>query len=172
MVDQKHKISLVKQCRTLEISRSGVYYERKPEKKENQELKRIIDRLHLERPYLGIRRMTDQLKALGWKVNRKRVQRLMRAMRIEAIYPKPNLSKVNKQHKIYPYLLRGLKIDEAKSGMGDGYHLYSNGEGFRVFNSNHGLVQPQDTVVEVVKYVGLKFLHRSFGRSVIPPWKA
>ena len=59
MVDQKHKISLVKQCRALEISRSGIYYERKPERKENQELKRIIDRIHLERPYLGIRRMTD-----------------------------------------------------------------------------------------------------------------
>ena len=72
---------------------------------------RLIDEIHLDKPFLGIRRIKDALHDLGHTVNRKRIQRLMRKIGIQAIYPKPNLSKANKQHKIAPYLLRNRNIN-------------------------------------------------------------
>ena len=111
MINQKHSLSLVKQCQTLAVARSGIYYQPKPESDANLKLMRLIDEIHLKRPFLGIRRIKDALHGLGHTVNRKHVQRLMRKMGIQAIYPKPNLSKRNTQHKVYPYLLRGLEIN-------------------------------------------------------------
>ncbi len=73
---------------------------------------RIIDEQYLKTPVYGSRSMRNYLRRLGYnKINRKRVQRLMRLMGLEAIYPKPKTSKPHPEHKIYPYLLRGLKID-------------------------------------------------------------
>ena len=111
MINRKHKLSLVKQCETLDLTRSLVYYKPKPVSSLDLNLMREIDEIHLEHPFLGVRRIADELQESGYLVNRKRVRRLMRLMRIEAIYPKPNLSKSNPEHRIYPYLLRGLKID-------------------------------------------------------------
>ena len=111
MINRKHKLSLVKQCKTLDIARSGIYYQPKPVGNLDLKLMRLMDEIHLRRPFLGIRRITDELHGLGNLVNRKRVWRLMRKMGVQAIYPKPNLSKANTKHKIYPYLLRELKID-------------------------------------------------------------
>ena len=71
----------------------------------------LIDEQHTRTPFYGSRRMVAYLNERGYKVNRKRVQRLMRLMRIEAIYPKPKLSRRNENHKIYPYLLSGLTIE-------------------------------------------------------------
>lgn len=111
MIDRKDNLSLVKQCKTLDISRSRIYYKPKPVRDIDLKMMRLIDEIHVGRPFLGIRRITDALQELGYLVNHKRVRRLMRLMGIEAIYPKPNLSKANPGHKVYPYLLRGLKID-------------------------------------------------------------
>ena len=72
---------------------------------------RRIDELHLAYPFYGSRRMAVVLRDDGWLVNRKRVQRLMRLMGLEAIYQKPNTSRRHPDHKVYPYLLRGLSID-------------------------------------------------------------
>lgn len=72
---------------------------------------RIIDEQYLKTPVYGSRSMRNYLRRLGYNINRKRVQRLMRLMGLEAIYPKPKTSKPHPEHKIYPYLLRGLKID-------------------------------------------------------------
>jgi putative transposase len=72
----------------------------------------LIDKQHAETPFYGSRKLTEYLRSEGHIVNRKRVQRLMRLMRIEAIYPKPKLSRRNENHKIYPYLLRGVKIEK------------------------------------------------------------
>lgn len=113
MINRNSHLSLVKQCRTLDIARSGIYYEPKPVSEIDLMLMRLIDEIHLDKPFLGIRRIGDALHDLGHKVNRKRVQRLMRKMGIQAIYPKPNLSKANKQHKIYPYRLRSVDINRA-----------------------------------------------------------
>ncbi len=74
---------------------------------------RLIDEEYTRYPFYGIERMTAVLRRGGHTVNPKRIRRLMRLMGLEAIYPKPNLSKPVKEHKIYPYLLRGVTIDRA-----------------------------------------------------------
>ncbi len=72
---------------------------------------RLIDEEYTRHPFYGIRRLTAWLNRNGYEVNHKRVSRLMQEMGIQAIYPKPNLSKASKEHKKYPYLLKGLTID-------------------------------------------------------------
>jgi len=98
-------LSLRRQCELLGLARGSWYYEPAGETKQNLKLMRRIDELYLQRPYFGSRRMADELN-----VNRKRVQRLMRLMGLEAIYPKPRTTLRNADHKIYPYLLRNLEI--------------------------------------------------------------
>ena len=94
MVDRGHpKLSVVKQCRLLRLSRSSVYYRPTSTKPADLELMAGMDRQYLKTPYYGSRRMTAWLRIQGHRVNRKRVQRLMRAMGLEAIYRKPNTSK-------------------------------------------------------------------------------
>ncbi len=80
------------------------------ESPENLEIMRAIDELYTKMPFLGSRRMAVWLCEQGYDVNRKRIQRLMRKMGLAAIYPGPNLSRRNQQHRVYPYLLRGLAI--------------------------------------------------------------
>jgi putative transposase len=87
----------------------SLYYEPVPESETNLCLMRIIDELYLQHPFYGSRRMTAVLREQGRDVNRKRVQRLMRLMGLEAIYPKPHLS-AGGNHRIYPYLLRNVEI--------------------------------------------------------------
>jgi putative transposase len=111
MINRNDNVSIVQQCRLLDLHRSGVYYQAAEESEDNLSLMRLIDEIHLNRPFLGIRRITDALHDMGYRVNRKRVQRLMQKMGIQAIYPKPNTSKRHGKHKIYPYLLRHITID-------------------------------------------------------------
>lgn len=94
----------------LGVSRSAVYYEPAGETALNIELMRLIDEQYTKTPFYGSRRTTAWLIRQGHSVNRKRVQRLMRLMRIEAIYQKPRTSIPNEGHKVYPYLLRGMSI--------------------------------------------------------------
>jgi putative transposase len=105
------KISIVNQCRVLNINRSTFYYKKKPVKPENLDLMRQIDQQYHEHPSFGSRSMRRFLERKGNKINRKRVQRLMRQMGIEAIYPKPRTSIPNPEHKVYPYLLRKMTIN-------------------------------------------------------------
>ena len=102
-------MSFRKQCKLLSISRAGVYYELKGESKYNIELMHTIDAEYTLHPEMGVPSMTAYLKNNGKKCGPKRVRRLMRKMGLEAIYPKPKTSMPNKQHKIYPYLLKGVK---------------------------------------------------------------
>ena len=97
----------------LGLSRSSLYYGPAGESAEDLRLMRRIDEQYTACPFYGSRRMTAWLVEHGEEVNRKRVQRLMRAMGLEAIYPKPRLSTPGKGHKIYPYLLRGVTIERA-----------------------------------------------------------
>jgi len=111
MIKKTHILSMTRQCRLLSLHRSSVYY--KPVENTDDELilMRWIDEIHLQRPFLGARRVTDELHSSGCKVNHKRVRRLMQKMDIQAVYPKPNTSKRHPQHKVYPYLLRHLDIN-------------------------------------------------------------
>ena len=106
-----NKLSINKQCEVLQIHRSGVYYRPNGESQHNLDLMLEIDKIHIKWPYYGTRRMTVELQNMGYVVGRKLIRRLMRLMGIEVIYPRQNTSQPNKGHKIYPYLLRGLKID-------------------------------------------------------------
>ena len=108
---EQQKISIRRQCELLGISRGSYYYKPIGESEENLRYMRFIDEQYLKTPFYGALKMTEYLRSLKYKVNPKRVRRLMRKMGLEAIYCKPNLSKPNKDHKIYPYLLKGLKIE-------------------------------------------------------------
>ena len=112
MIDTSdRKLSISKQCKILKINRSTVYYKKRPIKSLDLEQMKLIDEQYLKTPSWGSRSMRNHLRRLGYKVNRKRVQRLMRLMGIEAIYPKPKTSRPHPAHRVYPYLLRNLKID-------------------------------------------------------------
>ena len=104
-------MSIVAQCRLLKVARSTLYHRPAPVSADDLAVMRRIDELHLAWPFYGSRRMAAVLRREGWAVNRKRAKRLMRVMAIEAIYQKPNTSKGHPDHKVYPYLLRGLTID-------------------------------------------------------------
>jgi len=92
------------------VGRAGLYYKPRPESAENLEFMRLLDEQYTRTPFYGIRRMTAWLRAQGHAVNHKRVARLLRLMGLEAIYPKPRLSRPGAGHHIYPYLLRGVSI--------------------------------------------------------------
>ena len=101
---------MARQCELLEVPRAAVYRPAPPPRACDFETMRLIDRLHLERPFYGARKIAVVLTQGGHKVGRKRVTRLMRVMGIETLYRKPNLSHRHPAHKIYPYLLRNLDI--------------------------------------------------------------
>src|SRR5208283_3764244 len=105
-------LSVRRQCVLLSLTHSGVYRSKPVAGADDLAVMRRIDELHLELPFYGSRRMTFELNKEGRGVNRKRVRRLMRVMGIEALVPRPGTSKAAPGHKIYPYLLRGLKITE------------------------------------------------------------
>lgn len=107
------ELSITRQCELLSLSHSSYYYQPKSISEEERILLRLLDEQYLKTPFYGSRKMTEYLCNLGYQVNRKRVQRLMRALGIEAIYPKPRLSKANLEHQVYPYLLRDLNIEIA-----------------------------------------------------------
>ena len=112
MIEAGHRgLSIAKQCELLSVSRSSFYYEPKGETALNLCLMRQIDKQFLETPFYGVRQMTWHLRNEGHRVNEKRIRRLMRLMGLMPIYQKPNTSKPTKGHKIYPYLLRNLRVD-------------------------------------------------------------
>jgi putative transposase len=104
-------LSVRRQCALLGLARSGVYRESAAPAAEELALMRWIDKQYLATPFYGSRRMTAGLRQAGHQVNRKRVQRLMRLMGLEALGSKPKTSRPSMPHRIYPYLLRGLTID-------------------------------------------------------------
>ncbi len=112
LVERGHpKMSVSRQCQLLDVARSSVYYKPIPASEADLTLMRLIDEQYLRTPYYGSRRMAAALTRSGHLVNRKRIQRLMRLMGIEAIYQKPNTSRRHPEHRVYPYLLRDLTID-------------------------------------------------------------
>jgi len=114
LVEPENKqISVVRQCELLGINRSNLYYRERGERFEDTELMRLLDEQYTKTPFYGYRRMTIYLQNLGYRVNHKRVLRLMKKLGLEAIYPKPNLSKPDKEHLRFPYFLRGVEINRA-----------------------------------------------------------
>lgn len=134
MIDKTRTLPVTTQCRLLDLNRSTAYYQPAPTSEadleaNSLELMRRIDRIHMKYPFMGSRRIPDELEldgvetdeansleanSLHGPINRKRVQRLMRQMGIQALHPKPKTSAPGKAHKIYPYQLRGLAIDHPR----------------------------------------------------------
>jgi putative transposase len=112
MIDPDHKrLSIVRQCELVSISRASFYRPPAIESPENLALMRLIDEAFLEYPFYGARQMVRHLRRLGWCIGRKRVRRLMRKIGLAPIYQAPKTSEPHPQHKIYPYLLRHLAIE-------------------------------------------------------------
>jgi putative transposase len=105
------EISIRRQCELLGVNRSGVYYEPVGESEENLRFMRLLDEQYTRAPFYGSRKMTEWLITRGYEVNRKRVSRLMDLMGIQAVYPKPKLSQPGEGHRIYPYLLRDVRVE-------------------------------------------------------------
>ena len=113
MIDRDHSLPLTRQSEILALSRSSLYYEAVPVSDRDIELMRLIDEIHLKHPYMGSRSIRDQLQDKGHQVGRQHVSTLMKKMGITAMYKKPKTSKPHPDHKVYPYLLRGLEITKA-----------------------------------------------------------
>ena len=113
MINRQHELPLTRQSKILQLSRSSVYYRAAGVRERDLEMMRIIDEVHLKYPFYGSRNIRDELRDLGYKVGRDHVRTLMKRMGIEALYRKPRLSRPHPEHKIYPYLLRGLEIISA-----------------------------------------------------------
>jgi putative transposase len=106
-----HDIPVYKQCELLGLSRSTAYYKPLPENPNKSLYKRLLDKKHTKHPFLGYRKLANHLKKLGHNIGEKKVRRLLREMGLTAIYPHKKTSIPNKEHKKYPYLLRGVEIN-------------------------------------------------------------
>ncbi|WP_455072783.1 IS3 family transposase [Paenibacillus caseinilyticus] len=126
------EITIKRQADLLSVNRTSVYRSGKEqrESEENVQLMHRIDELYMKHPYFGYRRMTNVLRDQGFEINRKRVRRLMQLMGLEAIYPKPNLSKRLHAKYTRPYLLRGLTIDRPNHVWGIDITYIRMGKGF------------------------------------------
>ena len=114
MITAKHsRLSIVRQCELVSIARSSHYYVGKAESALNLKLMRLIDEQFLTTPWYGSRQMARHLRRQGYGVGRKRIRRLMRQMGLTAIYRKPRTSQPHPGHRIYPYLLRKVRIDRS-----------------------------------------------------------
>ncbi len=112
LIEPEHpSLSIRRQCELLGLARSSRYYQPAAETAEDLRLMRLLDEEYTAHPFLGSRRLTQWLREQGEMVNRKRVQRLLRIMGLEAIYPKPKLSTAAAGHRVYPYLLRNVRIE-------------------------------------------------------------
>lgn len=111
MLEKNHNhLSIRAQCNLLNITRSRLYYRPVGIKKEDIIVMNILDQQHTKTPFYGVPRMTAVLRKKGHTIGKDRVRTLLRNMGLQAIYPGPNLSKRNQQHKIYPYLLNDVNI--------------------------------------------------------------
>lgn len=114
MIEPHHRqLSVSRQCELIGLPRSSYYRTTHPEveSEENLLLMRLIDEEYMRHPFLGSRKMRDYLRRQGYRINRKRVQRLMQKMGLASVAPKPHTSLANKAHTIYPYLLRTITIN-------------------------------------------------------------
>jgi putative transposase len=171
MINKEHLLSITKQCHILQLSRSGVYYMPAPVSDKDAELMRLIDEIHLEQPYLGSMGMKCELRSRGQNVGRIHVFTLMRKMGIEALYKKSRLSKPHPDHKIYPYLLRGLDITEASAvWCSDTTYPPPLAKGFFLPRCHYGLDEQKGIVLEIIKLIRRLVLHRGYGGSNNTQW--
>jgi len=156
MIDRNHSLSVTRQCQILDLPRSTAYYQPRPPSASDLELMRRIDELHLEIPYAGSRMLRDLLRLDGFRIGRKRIQRLMKLMGIQALYCKPDTSKRHPAHPVFPYLLRNLKIDRPNHVWAADITYIPMRRGFVYLFA----VQPPCAFLASVEHADHGFLHR------------
>jgi putative transposase len=130
MITANHPLSVTCPCQLLAVPRSSAYTRLQGVSAGDLKVMRELDALYLRGPFYGSRRLRVELQHRGYRVNRKRVQRLMRQMGLRAVYPKPRTSQAGTGHKIYPYLLNGLSIDRANQVWASDICYISMAKGF------------------------------------------
>ncbi len=176
MVDRQHpSLSLVRQCALLGVSRSSLYYRPRPASPEDLSLMGEIDRQYLETPFFGSRRMKAWLDRRGVGVSRKRVQRLMRAMGLRAIYRRPGTSRPAPEHPVYPYLLRNVRITRPnqslpprRRGCGRRTSPTCPWPGASSTWCGDGLAQPVRAGLAAIQHPGDRLLRRGAGGGSYP----
>ena len=153
-------LSIRRQCELLDLNRASFYYEPAGETELNLKLMRLIDEQFTQTPFYGWPKMTVYLQKSGYPINHKRVQRLMQRMGLQAIYPKPRTSIPAPEHKIYPYLLRGLPITRPNQ-VWSGVITY--------VPLAHGFMYLMAIIDWFSRYVLAWQLSNTFGRSVLYP---
>lgn len=112
MIERDHsKLSVVRQCELLTVSRSGFYYTPAPESEENLAIMRFLDQQYLDTPFYGVERLLVLLVACGWLINRKRLRRLMKLQGWQTLYPRPRTTRADLKAYKYPYLLKDLTME-------------------------------------------------------------
>ena len=173
MVIRAHPaLSLSRQCRLLSIGRSSLYYTPKGESPETLALMRRIDELFLKYPFYGARQMVRHLRREGVRLGRRRAGRLMRLMGLQAIYRAPRTSDPHPEHRVYPYLLRGLTIERGEPCLVRRHHLHPGAARLSLPGGDHGLGQPACAGLASVEHPGCGLLHRRARRGAGPPWHA
>ena len=161
MVDREHpSLPIVRQCALLRVSRSSIYYRPKMASEADLTLMQAMDRQYLETPFYGSRRMKAWLERRGVRVNRKRVQRLMRIMGLRAIYRRPRTCQPAPEHRVYPYLLRNARVTRPNQVWARRHRLPAHGPGIPLPDGSHGLVQPVRGGLAAVQHSGCRLLHR------------
>ena len=135
-------LTLAEQADLLSVSRSSLYYVPRAPSEWEVRIKHRIDVIYTDLPFYGSRRITNALQEEGFEIGRDGVRQFMREMGIEAIYPKPNLSKPAPENKVYPYLLRGVTSAYPNHNLGHRHHLHPFAAGLDVPGGYPGLVLP------------------------------
>ena len=159
-----HRHSICRQCCLIGLSRSTWYHHPKGESATNLGLMKRIDEQFLETPFYGSRQMKKHLWHQGIKIGRDRVRRLMRKMGLVAIYQKPRTSVRHPEHKIYPYLLRGLRINRPNQVLCADITMCKEA-GVRVSGGNYGLAHPFRACLASVENDGCRISRGSSGRG-------
>ena len=154
MVVQNHPgLSIRRQCALLHLNRSSYYQVSQGESAENLQIMKRIDKIYLQHPYYGSRRMQQLLSHEDICVGRYRIRRLMRLIDIQAIYQQPRTSINNPDHKIYPYLLRDLTLERSNEvWCSDRYYLCAYETRLYVSHRYYGLVFKEGLVLAIIQY--------------------
>src|SRR3981081_122491 len=114
MIDQQNSsLSVKRQCQLVNVHRSGLYYKPCSESRENLTIMRLLDEQYFKTPFYGVRKLTVLLNKQGFRINRKRTRRLMELMGWQTLYRYKNTSEPDKQNRLYPYMLKGLRVERS-----------------------------------------------------------
>lgn len=173
LLDFDHgKLSIRRQCRLLGVTRSSVYRQRQPANDNDLTVMRRLDELFTTWPFLGSRRMAAMLRAEGRRINRKRVQRLMRQMGIAALGPKPRTTNPAARPQDLPVSAARCGDRSTEPGVGSGHNLPADWSRLSVSGGDHGLGKPRCAGMAAVEQHGCIVLCLGAGGSAGPLWQS